>query len=97
MVLGHEVELEPLLHQLVEAVEVRITQLRLSEGIKQIKKDYQDRLYLYHTWADYEVDGQKVRRFITGIDPFGRLETINENGETFINDIKTIRVLPTEH
>lgn len=93
MILGRDVELEPLLYQLVEAVDAKVGLLRSPEGVGKIKKDYLERLYRYRTWADYEVDGQKVRRFITGIDPFGRLETINETGETFINDIKTIRFL----
>lgn len=91
MILGHEVELEPLLRRLVESVDRRVQQLRSAEGVASIKKDYLDRLYRYRTWADYEIDGQKVRRFITGIDSFGRLETIDESGERFVYDIKEIK------
>ena len=75
MVLGHDVALNPLLHQLVEAVDQRI----------------QLRLYRYHTWADYEVQGQLVKRYIMGIDPFGRLETLDESGEKPIYDLKEIK------
>ena len=91
MVLGREVELEPLLRRLVDAVDRRVQLLRSAEGVATVKKDYLDRLYRYRVWADYEVAGQKVRRFITGIDPFGRLETIDESGEWFVYDIKEIR------
>lgn len=91
MILGHEVELEPLLRRLVDAVDRRVQLLRSVEGVASIKKDYLDRLYRYRVWADYEVDGVKVRRFITGIDSFGRLETIDESGERFVYDIKEIK------
>ena len=93
MVLGREVELEPLLHQLVEAVDHRVQLLRSVEGMASVKKEYLNRLYRYRVWADYEVDGQKVRRFITGIDAFGRLETFDESGERFVYDIKEIKFI----
>ena len=93
MVLDEDVALEPLLYQLVEAVDCRVQLLRSVEGFASIKKEYLDRLYRYRTWADYEVEGQKVRRFITGIDSFGRLETIDESGERFVYDIKGIKFI----
>lgn len=91
MILKKEVALEPLLHQLVEAVDRRIQQLRSPEGIIEIKKEYLSRLYRYQTWAEYEVNGIKVRRRITGIDSFGRLETIDESGVKYVYDIKEIK------
>lgn len=89
--LGRGVELEPLLHQLVEAVGPRVEALRTPEGMAKIQKEYLGRLYRYRQWADYEVEGCHVRRFITGIDPFGRLETMDESGMRFVYDIKEIR------
>lgn len=97
MLLGCDVALEPLLHQLVEAIDRRVQSLRTEEGIAEIKKDYLARLYRYHTWAFYEVDGQMVKRYITGIDAFGRLETIDESEEKNVYDIKEIRFLPKGH
>ena len=97
MILGEDVALEPLLHQLADAIDRRVQLLRSPEGVAEIKKDYLDRLYRYRVWADYEVDGKKVRRFITGIDPFGRLETTDESGEQYVYDIKEIRFLPLEY
>lgn len=91
MILGREVELEPLLHQLVEAVDRRVDMLRNPEGVDLIRKAYLDRLYRYHVWADYEVNGQKIKRFITGIDTFGRLETLDESSKVFVYDVKEIR------
>jgi len=93
MILGHELELESLLYQLVEAVNQRVTTLRTEEGVAVIRTDYIHRLYRYHVWADYEVAGQKVKRFITGIDPFGRLETLDESGKMFVYDIKEINFI----
>lgn len=91
MILGEEVAMEPLLHQLVEAVDRRVQQLRTPEGILEIRKGYLNRLYRYQTWAEYEVDGIRVRRRITGIDPFGRLETVDESGLQYVYDIKEIK------
>ena len=93
MILGREVALEPLLHLLVEAVSRRTEMLRTDGGVAGIKKDYLSRLFQYHAWADYEVNGQKVQRFITGIDPFGRLETLDESGASFLYDLKEIKYL----
>lgn len=95
MILGSEVELKPLLEKLVEAVDQRVEWLRTEEGVAKIREDYLNRLYRYRVWADYEVDGQKVKRYITGIDSFGRLETIDESGTQYIYDIKEISVYPT--
>lgn len=91
MILGHDVILEPLLHQLVEAVDRRIQLLRTEEGTRKIKGDYLSRLYRYHTWANYEVQGLLVRRYITGIDTFGRLETLDESGGKHVYDLKEIK------
>ena len=93
MILGRDLALEPLLRQLVEAVDLRVQSLRTKEGVAQIQNDYLRRLYRYHAWADYEVGGQTIKRYITGIDSFGRLETIDPAGNGFVYDIKEIRFL----
>ena len=91
MILGKDIMLESLLKQLVDAVGRRVQLLRTEEGVIKIKIDYLNRLYRHQTWADYEVGGQKVRRYITGIDAFGRLETLDESGKKFVYDIKEIK------
>lgn len=91
MILGEEAALEPLMKQLVDAVDHRVQLLRTEEGISGIQQDYLNRLYCYRKWADYEVGGQEVRRFITGIDAFGHLETLDEEGNKFVYDIKEIK------
>ena len=93
MILGKEMDLKPLLERLVAAVEQRVSMLKTDEGIANIKADYLHRLYRYRIWADYEVEGHKVKRFIIGIDPFGHLETLDESGEKHVYDIKEIRFL----
>lgn len=91
MILGEDQELKLLLEQLVAAVDQRVQRLRSNEGIAEIKKDYLERMFRYHQWSDYETKEGKVKRFITGLDPFGRLETIDETGRKFVYDIKEIR------
>ena len=91
MILGREMALKPLLEQLVESVDKRVQTLRTTEGVAEIKHAYLKRLYRYRVWADYEVGGEKVRRFITEIDPYGRLETMGELGEQYVYDIKEIK------
>ncbi len=91
MILGREVELEPLLHQLVDAVDHRVGMLRTQEGVALIRKEYLERLYRYQIWANYEVNGQIVKRYVKGIDPFGRLETLDESGFQHVYDIKEIK------
>lgn len=91
MILGREVELKPLLEQLVDAVDRRVQLLRTAEGCVKIKKDYLNRLYRYRKWADYEVNGLRVKRYITGIDQFGRLETLDESGMKYVYDVKEVK------
>ncbi|MBR3709438.1 MAG: biotin--[Bacteroidales bacterium] len=93
MILDEEVGLEPLMKRLVGAVDRRVQLLRTEEGAAKIQRDYLNRLYRYHIWSDYEVNGQKVRRFITGIDGFGRLETLDESKHKCVYDIKEIKFL----
>lgn len=93
MILGKEIALEAFLRQLVEAVDKRVQLLRTDEGLAAIRQDYLKRLYRYRTWSDYEVNGQKLRRFITGIDAFGRLETLDESNQKCVYDIKEIKFL----
>lgn len=92
MILREDQELEPLLEQLVAAVDQRVQRLRSDDGIAEIRKDYLERLFRYRQWGDYETKEGLVRRYITGLDPFGRLETIDEKGKKFVYDIKEIRV-----
>lgn len=94
MIMGEEMALEPLLNRLVEAVERKVQLLRLPDGVTLVKNEYLDRLYRYRVWADYEVDGVKVKRFITGIDAFGHLETLDESGHQYVYDLKEIRFIP---
>lgn len=95
MILGREVELVPLLHQLAEAVDRHVEMLRTPEGAELTRKAYLERLYRYHEWANYMVHGQKVKRYVTGIDSFGRLETLDESEMKYVYDIKEISVYPT--
>lgn len=91
MILGHDVELEPLLHRLVEAVDRRVQQLRTEQGVAKVKRDYLERLFRYHQWGDYETKKGIVKLYIDGIDEFGRLIALDESGFTQVFDIKELR------
>lgn len=93
MLLGREVALEPLLHQLVDAVEHRIEMLWSPDGIAQIKDDYLCRLFRYHQWGNYETKESVVKLYVDGIDEFGRLMTLDESGKAQIFDVKELRLV----
>lgn len=93
MILGKEVALEPLLKDLVKAVDQRIEQLRSPEGIAKTKEDYYQRMFRYHQWGDFETKGDRVKLFVDGIDQYGRLMTRNESGDSQVFDIKELKFL----
>ena len=93
MILGCDLELEPLMERLVTAVSRRVSLLRTEEGRNRIEYGYLNRLYRYRQWADYEVNGTPVRLLITGIDSFGRLLAMDEHMRECNFDIKEIRFL----
>ena len=96
MILEKEVPLEPLLHDLVDAVEARVEALKSPEGIEKTQMDYLRRLFLYHQWGDFETREGHVKLFVEGIDHFGRLITSDEQGITRVYDLKELHLL-TSH
>ena len=93
MVVGHDVDLEPLLKQLVAAVDQRIQMLRSPEGIVKIKDEYLARMYRYHQWGHFEIKQGLVKLYVDGIDQFGRLMTLDESGTPQVFDIKELKFL----
>jgi len=91
MVTGKECDLKPLLEQIAERILIKVQQLKSSPT--SIEKDYLKRLFRYHTWADYEVEGKVLRLFMTGIDSFGRLQLLDTGNKTYCFDIKEIRFI----
>jgi len=92
-ILGHEIELRPLLEQLVAAVEKRIDQLRSPEGVEFIRKEYLNRLFRYHQWGEYQTKEGQTTLYLEGIDTFGRLITMDKSGKEKIYDIKELQFL----
>ena len=88
---GKEYDLQPLLEQVAESIYNKVEVLKTNPT--DIEQEYLKRLFRYRTWADYEVDGQVLRLFMTGIDPFGRLMLVDEAGDTYCFDIKEIKFL----
>ena len=86
---GMEYDLEPLLQQVSESV-AKETE-RLKKDVSAVETEYLQRLFRYRTWADYEVDGKKMRLFMTGIDPFGQLQLVDEAKKEFCFDVKEIK------
>lgn len=84
-------DLQPLLEQIAKCIYNKVQILKAEPT--DIEKEYLERLFRYRTWADYEVDGKKMRLFITGIDPFGRLLLVDEANGSYCFDIKEIKFL----
>lgn len=89
LITGKEYALQPLLEQLAEHIIIKVEQLKADPAI--IEQDYLKRLFRYRTWADYEVGGKVLRLFMTGIDPFGRLQLVDEQQTFYTFDIKEIK------
>ena len=88
---GKDYELQPLLEQVAEHILIKVEQLKSFPAA--IEQNYLKRLYRYRTWADYEVDGKKMRLFMTGIDSFGRLQLLDIENNPYCFDIKEIKFL----
>lgn len=89
LITGKDFELQPLLEQLAEHIIKKVEQLKSNPTT--IEQDYLKRLFRYRTWADYEVDGKVLQLFMTGIDPFGRLQLVDEQQTLYTFDIKEIK------
>lgn len=88
---GKDYDLQPLLEQIAESIYNKVQILKAAPAA--IEESYLQRLFRYRTWADYEVDGQVLRLFITGIDSFGRLQLLDKENKTYCFDIKEIRFI----
>ena len=89
LIMGKEYALQPLLEQIAEHIMKKVEQLKSDPTI--IEQSYLKRLFRYRTWADYEVDGKVLRLLMTGIDPFGRLQLVDEQQTLYTFDIKEIK------
>ena len=89
MITGQTYDLQPLMEQIADRILIKVEQLKSDPAI--IEQEYLKRLFRYRTWADYEVDGKIMRLFMTGIDPFGRLQLVDEALQSFSFDIKEIK------
>lgn len=89
LITGKDFELQPLLEQLAEHIIIKVEQLKSNPTT--IEQYYLKRLFRYRTWADYEVDGKVLRLLMTGIDPFGRLQLVDEQQTLYTFDIKEIK------
>jgi len=89
MITGKDYDMQPLLEQIIESIYKKVETLKANPTV--IEQDYLKRLYRYHTWADYEVNGKVLRLFITGIDAFGRLMLVDEGEKSCCFDVKEIK------
>ena len=88
---GKEYDLQPLLEQVAENIYNKVDVLKSNPT--DIQQDYLKRLFRYHTWADYEVDGKVLQLYMKGIDEFGRLLLTDKENKTLCFDIKEIKFL----
>ena len=89
MITGEDYDLQPLLEQIAEHLLIKVEQMKSDPAA--IEQDYLKRLFRYRRWAEYEVDGEIMRLFMTGIDSFGRLQLIDEQQVSRTFDIKEIK------
>ena len=89
MITGEDYDLQLLLEQIAEHIIIKVEQLKSDPN--SIEQAYLKRLFRYRTWADYEVGGKVLRLFMTGIDPFGRLQLVDEQQTFYTFDIKEIK------
>lgn len=88
---GKDYELQSLLEQISESIVAEVE--RLKKNSPAIEQDYLSRLFRYRTWADYRVGEKTLRLLMTGIDPFGRLQLVDETNKPYCFDIKEIKFL----
>jgi biotin-(acetyl-CoA carboxylase) ligase len=91
MITGKGYDLRPLLEQIAERIIIKVGQLKSAPTL--IEQDYLKRLFRYHTWADYEVNGKVLRLYMTGTDRFGQLQLVDEQQEPHQYEIKQIKFL----
>ena len=91
MITGKDYELQPLMEQIAERLLIKVKQLQ--SDLAAIEREYLNRLFRYQSWADYEVNDKVMRLFMTGIDPFGRLQLVDEANNSYCFDIKKIKFL----
>ena len=89
MITGEDYNLQLLLEQIAEHIIIKVEQLKSDPN--SIEQAYLKRLFRYRTWADYEVGGKVLRLFMTGIDPFGRLQLVDEQQTFYTFDIKEVK------
>ena len=89
MITGMDYDLQPLLEQIAENLLIKVGQLPSDPAA--IEREYLNRLFRYRTWAEYEVNGKVLRMFMTGIDPFGRLQLVDEQQQPHQYEIKQIK------
>ena len=86
---GKDYDLQPLLKQIAEHIIIKVGLLKSAPVA--IEQEYLKRLFRYRTWADYEVSGEKMRLFMTGIDQFGRLQLVDAAQKPYSFEIKEIK------
>ena len=86
---GKDYDLQPLLGQIAEHIIIKVELLKTDP--KAIEQEYLKRLFRYRTWADYEVGGEKMWLFMTGIDQFGRLQLVDAAQKPYSFEIKEIK------
>ena len=88
---GKEYDLQPLLEQVAESIYNKVGILKSNPSA--IEEAYLQKLFRYHTWAEYEVDGKVLQLYMKGIDEFGRLLLTDKENKTLCFDIKEIKFL----
>ena len=89
LITGKDYDLQPLMEQIAERLLIKVKQLESDPAT--IEREYLNRLFRYCIWADYQVNDKVMRLFMTGIDPFGRLQLVDEQQQLHQYEIKQIK------
>ncbi|WP_209330709.1 biotin--[acetyl-CoA-carboxylase] ligase [Lunatimonas salinarum] len=86
---ARDIDLKPLLEQLLESIERSYMALKYK-GARGLIQDYLAHLYRFQQWAMYD-DGDQFEGKIVGVEADGKLILQKQNGETHRYSFKSIR------
>ncbi|MCG8484973.1 MAG: biotin--[acetyl-CoA-carboxylase] ligase, partial [Clostridia bacterium] len=87
-----EINLDKCLIRLLDHLNLRFRQL-LQNNLEEINQEYLSRLYRYKTFANYIIDGNKIKAKIVGLDQYGKLCLKTKDLRTYTCDLKEVKFI----
>lgn len=89
MITGHKYEIIDLLTKWHVALGQAYDLLH-SDKVHEIEQEYLNRFYRFNQWANYTINGEKLRAKITGIGAYGMLQLKGDDGREFSCGLKEV-------